>query len=86
MEVALRLFPATRHVFIVGGTSDFDRTVMSLTKNSMSSFAANADIVYSKNYRTYLRTRLSFMSPFFRIPPATVSSMRPRPSPWLRRP
>jgi signal transduction histidine kinase len=46
MEVALRLFPATRHVFIVGGTSDFDRTVMSLTRNSMSSFAANADIVY----------------------------------------
>jgi signal transduction histidine kinase len=46
LEAALRLFPDTRHVFVVGGTSDFDRTVMSLTKNSMSSFAVNADIVY----------------------------------------
>jgi signal transduction histidine kinase len=46
LEVALRLFPDTRHVFVVGGTSAFDRTVMSFTKNSMSSFAANVDIAY----------------------------------------
>ena len=46
LEVALRLFPDTRHVFVVGGTSAFDRTVMSFAKNSMSSFAANVDIAY----------------------------------------
>jgi len=46
LEVALRLFPETRHVIVVGGTSAFDRTVMSFTKNSMSSFAANVDIAY----------------------------------------
>jgi signal transduction histidine kinase len=46
LEVALRLFPDARHVFVVGGTSAFDRTVMSFTKNSMSSFAANVDIAY----------------------------------------
>jgi signal transduction histidine kinase len=46
LEVALHLFPDTRHVFVVGGTSDFDRTFMSFTRNSMSSFAANADIAY----------------------------------------
>ena len=46
LEVALRLFPETRHVIVVGGTSAFDRTVMSFTKNSLSSFAANVDIAY----------------------------------------
>ena len=46
LEVALRLFPGTRHVFVVGGTSAFDRTAMSLTKDSFSSFATNTEIAY----------------------------------------
>jgi signal transduction histidine kinase len=46
LEVALRLFPDTRHVFVVGGTSAYDRTVMSLTKDALSSFAAKVEITY----------------------------------------
>jgi signal transduction histidine kinase/ABC-type uncharacterized transport system substrate-binding protein len=46
LEVALRLLPDTRHVFVVGGTSAYDRTVMSLTKDALSSFAANVEITY----------------------------------------
>jgi signal transduction histidine kinase len=46
LEVALRLVPGTRHVFVVGGTSAFDRTLMSITKDALSSFAANVEITY----------------------------------------
>ena len=46
LEVALRLVPDTRHVFVVGGTSAYDRTAMSLTKDALSSFAANMEITY----------------------------------------
>jgi ABC-type uncharacterized transport system substrate-binding protein len=46
LELALRLFPDTRHVFVVGGSSAFDRTLTSFTKTSLSSFAANTDIAY----------------------------------------
>jgi signal transduction histidine kinase len=46
LEVALRLFPDTRHVFVVGGTSAYDRTVMSFTKDSLKSFSSNAEITY----------------------------------------
>jgi hypothetical protein len=31
---------------VVGGTSGFDRTALSITKDSLSSFATNADIAY----------------------------------------
>src|SRR5260370_13896724 len=34
LEVALRLFPGTRPVFVVGGTSGYDRPGMSLTQDS----------------------------------------------------
>jgi hypothetical protein len=44
--VALRLVPDTRHVFVVGGTSAFDRAVMSFTKDALSSFVANVEITY----------------------------------------
>jgi signal transduction histidine kinase len=37
LEVALRLFPNTRHVFVVGGTSVYDRVVMAATKEFFSS-------------------------------------------------
>jgi signal transduction histidine kinase/ABC-type uncharacterized transport system substrate-binding protein len=46
LEVALRLVPDTRHVFVVGGTSAFDRAVMTFTKDALSSFAANLEITY----------------------------------------
>lgn len=44
--VALSLFPDTKHIFVVGGTSDFDRSLMSSTRNSLSSFITSADITY----------------------------------------
>jgi signal transduction histidine kinase len=37
LEVALRLLPNTRHVFVVGGTSVYDRVVMAATKEFFSS-------------------------------------------------
>jgi signal transduction histidine kinase len=46
LEVATRLVPDTRHVFVVGGSSAYDRMVMSATKNALSSFAANVEITY----------------------------------------
>ncbi len=46
LEVALRLVPDTRHVFVVRGTSANDRTLMSITKDALSSFAANVEITY----------------------------------------
>jgi len=46
LEVALRLFPDTRHVFVVAGTSAFDRMGMSVTKDSFNSFATNMEIAY----------------------------------------
>jgi signal transduction histidine kinase len=46
MEVALHLFPDTKHVFVVGGTSSFDRTVMFFTKDSLRSFAWKPEITY----------------------------------------
>jgi signal transduction histidine kinase len=46
LEVATRLVPDTRHVFVVGGSSAYDRMVMSATKNALSSFTANVEITY----------------------------------------
>ena len=38
LEAALGLFPYTRHVFVVGGTSIYDRVVMTATKEFFSGF------------------------------------------------
>jgi signal transduction histidine kinase len=46
LEVALRLFPNTRHVFVVGGSSDFDKAAISLTKAALRSFNTKAEILY----------------------------------------
>jgi signal transduction histidine kinase len=46
LEVALRLFPNTRHVFVVGGSSAFDKVVISLTKEALRSFKTKAEILY----------------------------------------
>jgi signal transduction histidine kinase len=42
----LRLFPNTRHVFVVGGSSDFDKVAISLTKAALRSFNTKAEILY----------------------------------------
>jgi signal transduction histidine kinase len=46
LEVALRLFPDTRHVFVVGGSSTFDKVLISVTKAALSSFNTKAEILY----------------------------------------
>ena len=44
LELALRLFPDTRHVFVVGGSSSFDKVAISLTKSAFTSFKTKAEI------------------------------------------
>jgi signal transduction histidine kinase len=46
IEVALRLFPDTRHVYVVGGSSSADQVAVSLTKTALGSFNAKAEILY----------------------------------------
>src|ERR1700740_561257 len=46
IEAALRLFPETRHVVIVGGTTAFDKTAMSITKADITPLASKVDFVY----------------------------------------
>jgi signal transduction histidine kinase len=46
LEVALHLLPNTRHVYVVGGSSPFDKVVMSVTQAKLSSFNDKVDIRY----------------------------------------
>jgi signal transduction histidine kinase len=46
LELALRLFPDTRHVFVVGGSSSFDKVAVSLTKSAIASIDTKAEIRY----------------------------------------
>jgi signal transduction histidine kinase len=46
LEAALRLFPNTRHVFVVGGSSAFDRVIMAATRKFLSSFHTKAEFSY----------------------------------------
>ena len=46
IEAALRLFPATRHVVIIGGTTAFDTTAVSITKTDIASLATKLDLSY----------------------------------------
>jgi signal transduction histidine kinase len=46
VEAALRLFPNTGHVFVVGGTSVYDRVVMAATKEFLSSSQSKTEFVY----------------------------------------
>jgi signal transduction histidine kinase len=46
LDAALRLFPQTRHVVIVGGTSEFDRGVQGITKASLDSYPVALDFTY----------------------------------------
>jgi signal transduction histidine kinase len=47
LNLALRLFPDTRHVFVVGGSSAFDKVVMSLTESAFTSADTKTEILYS---------------------------------------
>jgi signal transduction histidine kinase len=46
IEVALKLFPDTRHVVIVGGSSAFDRRAFSLAKADVATLVSKLDFVY----------------------------------------
>ena len=46
LEAALRLFPDTRHVYVVAGSSNFDQVATSLTKSDLRSFDTKAEILY----------------------------------------
>ncbi len=46
LEAALRLFPNTHHVFVVGGSSAYDRRAISVTKGLLSSFQPQTQISY----------------------------------------
>jgi hypothetical protein len=46
LEVALRLFPGTRYVYVVGGSSAFDKMVISRTRVALSSVKTKAEILY----------------------------------------
>src|SRR5271168_1692079 len=46
LEAALRLFPNTRHVFVVGGSSVYDQVVMAATKEFANSFQAGVEFSF----------------------------------------
>jgi sigma-B regulation protein RsbU (phosphoserine phosphatase) len=46
IEAALRLFPNTRHVFIVGGSSAYDRVAIAATKERLSSFQPKTEFSF----------------------------------------
>ena len=49
LEAAVRLLPKTRHVVVVGGTSDFDRELMAVFKEKLSGYSNRFDITYLTN-------------------------------------
>jgi signal transduction histidine kinase len=51
LESAFRLFPETRQVYVVGGSSVFDRRIMAMTKDALGSFAPNTKIFYLSDMR-----------------------------------
>jgi|HubBroStandDraft_6_1064221.scaffolds.fasta_scaffold07400_3 signal transduction histidine kinase len=46
IAAALRLFPDTRHVYVVAGSSSYDQVAVSLTKTALGSFNTKAEILY----------------------------------------
>ncbi len=46
VEAALGLLPQTRHLFVVGGQSDYDRRLTALTKTALSSYENKLDVTY----------------------------------------
>jgi signal transduction histidine kinase len=46
LDVALRLQPDTRHVFVVGGTSDFDRHLQAVARREFQRFEPRISLTY----------------------------------------
>lgn len=46
IEAALRLFPETQHICVVGGTSDFDRAIEASTREGLRSYEGRLDFTY----------------------------------------
>jgi signal transduction histidine kinase len=46
VEAALGLLPTTRHIFVVGGQSDYDRRLTALVKTDLISYANKLDVTY----------------------------------------
>ena len=46
MEAALGLLPETRHIFVVGGQSDYDRRLTALVKTDLLSYENKLDVTY----------------------------------------
>ena len=46
LDAAMRLLPQTRHVVVVGGTSEFDRGVEAMAKASLDSYPVPLDFTY----------------------------------------
>ena len=51
LEVALRLLPDTKHVFVVAGYSPFDRFILADTKRALSPFESRLQITYLTDLR-----------------------------------
>jgi signal transduction histidine kinase len=46
VDLALKLFPETKHVVVVGGTSPFDRGIEGIMRSSQNSYPALVDFTY----------------------------------------
>ena len=46
VEAALGLLPETRHLFVVGGQSDYDRRLTALVKTALASYENKLDVTY----------------------------------------
>ena len=46
VEAALGLLPGTRHLFVVGGQSDYDRRLTALAKTALASYENKLDVTY----------------------------------------
>lgn len=46
LDAAVHLLPNTRHVFVIGGQSRYDRSLTALVKSNLSSYRTGLDITY----------------------------------------
>ena len=51
IDAALRLFPETQHIAVVGGTSAFDRAIETLTRDNLRSYEARFAFTYLTDLR-----------------------------------
>ena len=59
LDVAVRLLPETRHVFVIGGQAEYDRALTALTKAALKSYENKLDVTYLTDLpMTQLQERL----------------------------